>query len=141
CACRPPRRRTRRSRAWRPPCAGRRRKSSAIRGASAATFARAPGAPSVRRRRTGPCVLLLCLSSSVCRSRQRKCEGCTAVRCAFGGDTAAVSSHDALHERKADAGARELRVGVQALERAEKLVGITRLEAGAVVAHGINELS
>src|SRR5690348_13184124 len=54
---------------------------------------------------------------------------------AFGPGAAAVQRRDPGHGGEADAGAGELGFGVQALERAEELVGVLHLEAGAVVAH------
>src|SRR6266849_6335036 len=52
----------------------------------------------------------------------------------FGPDAPAVPVHDALHGRKPDAGAGVLGCGMQALKRAEKLVGVGHFEARPVVA-------
>src|SRR6266545_7856263 len=52
---------------------------------------------------------------------------------AVGPDAAAVPGDDAADRREADAGAFELRRGVQSLEHAEQLVRVLHVEAGAVV--------
>src|SRR3989442_1223882 len=52
----------------------------------------------------------------------------------FGPDAPAVPVHDALYGRKPDSGAGVLGRGMQALKRAEKLVGVGHVEARPVVA-------
>src|SRR5256885_4895750 len=52
----------------------------------------------------------------------------------FGPDAPAVPVHDALHGRKPDAGSRVFGRGMQALKRAEELVGVGHVEARSVVA-------
>jgi hypothetical protein len=46
-----------------------------------------------------------------------------------------VPDHDALNGRETDAGALEFGHGVEALERAEELLGVRHVESGAVVAY------
>ena len=41
---------------------------------------------------------------------------------------------DALHDREADAGTFEILRAMQPLEHAEELVGVSHIEAGAIVA-------
>ena len=53
----------------------------------------------------------------------------------LGADAAAVALTMRCTSREADAGAGELVLAVQALERGEQPVGVTHVEAGAVVAH------
>ena len=49
---------------------------------------------------------------------------------------AAMPLHDAPHRRQTDAVPFELRLIVQALERPEQLVGVGRIESGAIVGQG-----
>ena len=58
-----------------------------------------------------------------------------------GADFPTVAADDPLHGGQPDAAARELRLGVQTLEGAEKLVGVTHVESGAIVAHNALHLS
>src|SRR5688572_24277090 len=71
---------------------------------------------------------------------QREVERRAFVRPAFGPHAPAVARDDALHEGEADAGAREVLLIVQSLEDAEKLGGIARVEACAIVAYIVGVL-
>src|SRR4051812_3549125 len=55
---------------------------------------------------------------------------------AFRPDTPAMAFDHPFDDRQADAGPFELILPVQALEHAEQLVRVGRVEAGAVVGHG-----
>src|SRR6476620_6578916 len=66
--------------------------------------------------------------------RQREREHRALARHATGEQRAAMAFDYALGRRQADALARELRIVVQALERAEQLVRVRWIEAHAVVA-------
>src|SRR5207247_7158039 len=66
--------------------------------------------------------------------RKREEEDCAPADLRFGPDAPAVAVHDALHGREPDAGAGIFGCGMQALKRAEKLVGIGHVEARSVVA-------
>src|SRR5712691_3964878 len=66
--------------------------------------------------------------------RQREEEHGPLADFPFGPDAPAMPVHDALHRRKPDAGAGVLGCGMQALKRAEKLVGVGHFEARPVVA-------
>src|SRR5688572_6294414 len=67
-------------------------------------------------------------------------EGGPRIRVSFGPYPPAVLRDNAMHQREAYAGAWKIRGVVQALEYAEKLGVIARIEAGAVVAHEIDVL-
>src|SRR6185503_7192538 len=67
-------------------------------------------------------------------------------RCAFTElavrpDASAVPAHDSMHQREPDARARELIVAMQKLKHAEKILAVTRIESGAVVAHEVDVLA
>src|SRR2546421_9816967 len=66
--------------------------------------------------------------------------GRSLVHRALSPDAAAMPVDDALHGRKADACALELARAVEALKRAEQLIGISHVEARAIVADEIDRL-
>src|SRR6267378_7567432 len=66
--------------------------------------------------------------------RQREEEHRSLADFRFGPDASPMPVHDALNGRQPDAGAGVLACGMQALKRAEELVGIGHLEARSVVA-------
>jgi hypothetical protein len=72
---------------------------------------------------------------------QREVERRAGIRLAFRPDTAAVAVDDALHRRQADAGAFELRDGMQALEDSEQFVGVGHVESGTIVAYDVGHLA
>src|SRR4051812_3656930 len=69
--------------------------------------------------------------------RQGEVEAGTLARRALRPDPAAVARDDTLHDRQAYPRALEFVGTVQALEHAEELVGVARVEADAVVAHPV----
>jgi hypothetical protein len=71
---------------------------------------------------------------------QRKMKRRPGAHRALGPHPPAVTRHDALHQREPDAGTGELRLGMQALEEAERLVVVAHVETHAVVADGIDAL-
>src|SRR5947209_2305430 len=72
--------------------------------------------------------------SYLLKVREREVEGRSPINRAFSPDAASVPIDDALNSRQANACALEFICGVQALERAEQLVGKRHLEASAIVA-------
>src|SRR5438105_8426440 len=72
---------------------------------------------------------------------QCEIERCTLVRSRFGPDAAAVTLHDALHERQSNAGAFVILGAVEPLKYAEQLVCVAHVEAHSVVAHPIHRLA
>ena len=66
-------------------------------------------------------------------SREGEVKRGAVIRLALGPHASAMTMDDPLHRGQADAGAGEFVGGVQALEGTEKLAGVLRLEAAAVV--------
>ena len=64
-----------------------------------------------------------------------KVERGAAIRLCMRPDFAAVSLHDALNQRQADAGAFKFLRGMQAGKNAEQLAGVIHVKPDAVVAH------
>src|ERR1700752_242694 len=79
----------------------------------------------------------LCISTP---PRQREVKRGALIELPFSPDPPAVPRDDPLDDRQADAGAFKVLRAVQALEYAEQLVRITRVEPGAVVADVVNGL-
>ena len=59
----------------------------------------------------------------------------------FGPDSAAVAMDNPLHRSQADTSTGELRGFVEALEGAEKFIGIDHIEAGTVVPYEVGFLT
>src|SRR5271166_6022064 len=72
---------------------------------------------------------------------QRKRKRRSLADLAFGPDPAVVAMDNPLNDRKPHPGAREFSGGVKALKDAEELVGVLHVEAGPVVANGIDGLA
>src|SRR6185369_11794912 len=72
---------------------------------------------------------------SVSRVRQGEVEGRALARRRLRPDAPTMPAHHTLDNRQADAGAGKFTLTVQALKCTEQLVGIGRIEAGAIVAH------
>ncbi len=74
-------------------------------------------------------------------ARRREEEGGARVDRALRPDAAAVAVHDALHRGEADSGAFEVARRMQPLEHAEQFRRIGHIEAGAIVADGVDGLA
>src|SRR5436305_8528922 len=72
--------------------------------------------------------------SYLLKVREREVEGRSPINRAFSPDAASVPIDDALNSRQPDACALEFIGSVEALERAEQLVGKSHVEASAVIA-------
>src|SRR5205085_1776020 len=68
---------------------------------------------------------------------QREIKRRSAVHAAFGPDLASVALDDLARRRQSNSCAFEFLRGMQTLEHAEELVGISHIKAGAVVGHKI----
>ena len=70
--------------------------------------------------------------------REREIKTGAVTHLALGPNAPAVAMNDPLDNGQADAGAFKLVFTVQALKDAKKFINVLRIEAGSVIAHGVD---